>query len=330
MNKNYIVLYCNKNQYEMFEQFAFKYSPVDYAEVDILIYDDNSIPEQKSKLRELCDKYDNITWINPNVSANVNAPNLNSVKFCDEYLIEHNIDVDWILFFENDCFPFQKDFWDKLNEKILKYKWLVERVGSFGFSNYQKYDLGITRKDGSPTLGRGNLIKGILEMGPFGWYKYLSEDYYTSEYFVIESVNWQSICVNRKLYRKFIEIDERYDHRLLNFDDMAHQFLSNNIFNICFPDLSAYHDPDNLKRKIKLISDSNYSRSNSVHEVFQDRWGFKWGARNTNLRSQFNSAINDSWWDENNKYKLLYENSIQKKLFEMHINDGPKRIEDFE
>ena len=39
---NFVVLYCNKNQYEMFEDFAFKHSPEDFTKVTICVYDDNS------------------------------------------------------------------------------------------------------------------------------------------------------------------------------------------------------------------------------------------------------------------------------------------------
>ena len=76
----FIVLYCNKNQYEMLEEFTFKHSSVNFSEVDILIYDDNSVDEQKDKLRELCNKYSNIKWINPDVTKNAIAPNLSPRK----------------------------------------------------------------------------------------------------------------------------------------------------------------------------------------------------------------------------------------------------------
>ena len=59
----FVVLYCNKNQYQMFEEFIFKYSLADYNQVKILVYDDNSILEQKELLKKLCTKYYNIEWI---------------------------------------------------------------------------------------------------------------------------------------------------------------------------------------------------------------------------------------------------------------------------
>ena len=83
-----------------------------------MVFDDNSSLEQKEKLKNLCKRYENITWINPYVCEDSKAPNLTCVKTCDEYLKKNNIDKKWILFFENDVFPFQEDFWQKLNTKI--------------------------------------------------------------------------------------------------------------------------------------------------------------------------------------------------------------------
>ena len=71
---SFVVLYCVKNQYEMFEEFLFKYSPVDFKKVKILIFDDNSLPKQQGLLKELCKKHSNIVWINPKVKNNSKTP----------------------------------------------------------------------------------------------------------------------------------------------------------------------------------------------------------------------------------------------------------------
>ena len=318
----FVVLYCNKNQYEMFEKFAFKYSPVDFSKVNILVYDDNSIPEQQNILKNLCKKYSNIKWINPNVSKNAKMPNTTCIKVCDEYLTNNNININWILFLENDVFPFQENFWDLLNDKIKNNTWLNKKVGSFGFSSYQYYSKGIQQGPGNPVPGRGNLVNNILESPHGGWYKDLPLKYYNNDYFVIEVPNWQSICVNRNLFRKYIRIDERYDNRILNHDDMAHQFMLYGLYNICFPKLAVCHDGDNkLKEDIKIINDKSYSRSNKCHDIFEERWGWRWGKRNTNLRNQFSNILNNS---------DFYSNTLQEKLFQTHINEGPKTIKDFE
>ena len=118
-------------------------------------------------------------------------------------------------------------------------------------------------------------------------------------------------------FRENIEIDLEHKHRLLSVDSVAHQFMYKEIFNIVFPNLAVYHDSGELKSGISLKVDNSYSRSNSSHEVFKKTWGWSWGYRNTNLRSEFNLTF------------PKYVDKIQDKLFNMNINDGPKRIVDF-
>ncbi len=309
----------------MYEDFSFKYSPVDFKDVLILIFDDNSVAEQKDQLRDLCKKYDNIKWINPEVSSLSVSPIITSFNRADKYLTDNHIDVDWLLFFENDVFPFQETFWNDLDSYLDK-SFLNEKVGFIGFSNYQNYSVGPKRIFDNCLLGRGNLINGILRPPYNGWYKNLSEDYYKEDYFVIESPNWQSVCVNRKLFRENVDFDRNFSHRLFSVDDAAHQFMLKNIFTVCAPNLAVYHDKFELKDKVKLLSvDGNYIRSDLAHNAFKDKWGYGWGYRNKALRNQFESTA--SWWSDK---KDMYDNSIQKKLFNMHIDDGPKRIEDFE
>ena len=120
---NFVVLYCIKNQYEMIEEYAFKHSPSDFSKVDVLIYDDGSELEQKEKLKNLCDKFKNINWINENQELTTN-PVLSSFQKADDYLNIEGKDVDWILFFENDVFPFENNFWDNLNLSLQTDKFL--------------------------------------------------------------------------------------------------------------------------------------------------------------------------------------------------------------
>ena len=58
-----------------------------------------------------------------------------------------------------------------------------------------------------------------------------------------------------------------------------------------------------------------------INEIIEERWGGRWGKRNIYLRDQFQYVLDNS---------DFYDNTIQKKLFNFNINDGPKRIEDFE
>ena len=67
----------------MIEEFTFKNSPVNFDEVKILIFDDNSVQEQKDKLKNLCNKYENIDWVNPDVDSDVPNPVVSSFKCVD-------------------------------------------------------------------------------------------------------------------------------------------------------------------------------------------------------------------------------------------------------
>ena len=313
---NFVVLYCIKNQYEMIEEYVFKHSSCDFSKVDILIYDDGSESEQINKLKKLCDDFKNISWINENEELTTN-PVLSSFERADNYLNIVDKKVDWILFFENDVFPFQENFWDELDIRLQESKF-IEQVGFIGFSSYQNFSIGVNRSNGSPTIGRGCILDEILNPPHSGWYKDLPNEWYDTDYFVVEVPNWQSVCVNRKLFRENIEIDYNHEDRLLSVDSASHQFMIKGIYNIVIPKLSVYHDSGELTKNINLKSDSNYSRGDVSHRVFKDTWGWSWGFRNQNLRQEFNMNFN------------LYTNSIQSKMFNMKVSDGPKRIEDFE
>ena len=67
----------------------------------------------------------------------------------------------------------------------------------------------------------------------------MSDEWYDTDYFVVEVPNWQSVCVNRKLFRENIEIDLNHSHRLLSVDSVSHQFMYKGIFNLVFPKLTV-------------------------------------------------------------------------------------------
>ena len=173
---NFVVLYCIKNQYEMIEEYVFKHSSCDFSKVDILIYDDGSESEQINKLKKLCDDFKNISWINENEELTTN-PVLSSFERADNYLNIVDKKVDWILFFENDVFPFQENFWDELDIRLQESKF-IEQVGFIGFSSYQNFSIGVNRSNGSPTIGP---MKDIGFPVDFGMIRHLgTQTWYTS------------------------------------------------------------------------------------------------------------------------------------------------------
>jgi hypothetical protein len=324
-NRKFCVLFSTKNHYSMFEDYLYKYSKANWNDVLVLNVDIDSDEEEIKNGKEVCKKL-GIHYVNKD--NEVYESNQNSVEAADKYLIENKIDVDWILFFQHDVVPMQKDFWRRLDTLLEKYDLSSKNVSMFGANSHQNYrscetnNLSTTVRES--LTGRGNLEKNILKPPHSGWYKNLPESYYQEEYLVVESPNWQCVGFNRKLFREHITIDTIFRQDLWP-DDIAHQFMLKGFINIAFTNLIVCHD-HSLKKDVKIKVDNNFLRNKKSHDRFIEKYGWDWGKRNLLLRDQFKSAT-QSWWDDK---KTLYENSTQIKLFNMDINNGPKKIEDFE
>ena len=85
-----------------------------------------------------------------------------------------------MLFFENDCFPFQKDFWERL-DKLLDNDKFIDNVGMFGANCYQwigydeasklvNSDDWFKKRSTGTATARGNLVNGIMNLHHPGWY----------------------------------------------------------------------------------------------------------------------------------------------------------------
>ena len=61
----------------------------------------------------------------------------------------------------------------------------------------------------------------------------------------------------------------------------------------------------------------NYTRSTDSHIHWKEKYGWPWGYRNKTLREDFQKNMH------------MYKNTIQEKLYNSHILDGPKQIEDY-
>lgn len=308
----------NKNYYNIFKFLLYKYSKASWKDVLVLNVDVNSTDKGFNHGKEICDQL-GIHFIN---NRNERAKSYQeSIKIVDTYLTKNNINVDWIIHFQHDVIPLEKNFWDQIDNIIEKNNFLNKYVGTFGPVSYVKYNYNTALKkiknkkniDGTIS-GRGNLINGILNPPYKGWYQNLHTEYYNQNYFVVESPMWNMIAINRSLFKKYIIIDSMFEFELWA-DDIAHQFLKNNIFNLTFPNLRVCTD-HSLKNN-QINTDCNFIRNKLAAKRFLQKYKWSWGYRNKNLRNEFKKSIS------------LYNNTLQKKLFYLNINDGPKKIEDF-
>lgn len=345
MNKNrkFCVLFITKNYYPFFKECLYKHSKADWNEVLILNADLDSTEQSLKKGIEVCNQLD-IKHIG-SVSCTQEA-----LKLADEFLTKNNIDVNWIMHFEHDVVPVHENFWDKVDYLIENTDGIDDMVGTWSSNSYHfgltdpsnptipnrtsngktkggSYEHGlkmlnedrIKRNKFGTNSGRSCLLGGVDNSPYNGYYRYLPDLYYEVDYYVIESANWTSCAFNRKLFRECIVVDDNFIFNLWP-DDISHQFMSNGYVNITFNDLFSCHDL-NFSSPINIPSDYDWKRNaGNPHDRFFEKHGFHWGIRNKNLREEYSSFL---------KQNSSESNSIQKKIFNSHINDGPLRIEDF-
>ncbi len=89
------------------------------------------------------------------------------------------------------------------------------------------------------------------------------------------------------MYEKYIIPTDQY-HFFHAWDDVAFQFLNNNIYNICLPNFGIFHDQF---RKLEFDIPRNSPRGGDRREyywgkwghldVWKERWGFDYEDRNT-------------------------------------------------
>jgi hypothetical protein len=320
--RNFCVQFNVKNWYNIFHNWK-KFSQANLSEVLALSVDIDSDALELNNGIAVCNEY-GIQLINPLHNIDNNGE---SIILVDKWLQENNIDVDWIFNFELDSVPLHADFWDKLDQFIISNEWLTESVGLIGLNTYLDHYHGLQeikntdkflRNNSGTRPARGNLLNGLTEHPYSGWYQNFNRDagWFDHNYFVIESPKYHCFGVNRKLFKKYIDVDTRFKS-LYWVDDIAHQFMRNNIFNIFVPDIFVSHADIYIKQGINLPQNTNYIRSNDSITYWKEKYGWPWGYRNKTLREDFQKNMH------------MYKNTIQEKLYNSHILDGPKQIEDY-
>ncbi len=307
----------------MLEGCTYKYSKADFNNINVINVDIKSTKENLLEGNSICDKL-NIQMV-PNDAFAMQE----GLKIADKYLTEKNINSDWLLCFQHDVIPLTETFWDDLQDLIDTID--NDKVGMIGGNCIMNYknalyaldkadkDIYHTSKLGKPRTGRGMLCKDILNDPYYGWYMNLPDEYYKSKYFAVESPYWTFFAINRKLFNKYINVDTNFVFELWP-DDLAYQFLLNGIVNIASPKLLVCHDHA-LKGGIKINSGKLVEPRhdfNSSHMRFWKKWGFRWGIRNPEVRSQF-EVYNEHFYPKT---------ALQHNFFrDISISNGPLDID---
>ena len=280
MDKKIGIVFTSRNNYELLENWC---SQVDTKGYKILNIDEDSSIEQKELGKKVCKKY------NVEYKDRENRGMLwNLLTACDYF---ESKNVEYLLYFSHDCYPKSNDFFNKLN-KYVSQKDLTS-FGAIGFNIlHDDYEIKDFNGEDTPlrTTARTPLEPGDLY---YRSHKYWSStrvryDEKFKNPFAVESIMWTSGLLNIKQYKTHIIPTSEY-HMFHSWDDICFQFLNKNIYNIVLPQFCLAHE-QRSKLKFGIPKDSpnnekgnreHYFSKFNHHEVWEDRWGFKYGDRNT-------------------------------------------------
>ena len=236
----------------------------------------------------------------------------NNIIQADKYFKTKRI--DWILYMHHDAYPLGESALDKLSKYIQKPDLL--NFGVVGFNVlHGETDLSYWNEDQTPLR---TCARCPLELGD-GWYREtvssrINYNNSIKKAFAVESVMWSTALINTSVFKKHIEIDDRFVF-FHAWDDIAFQFLYKNIYNIVIPDIHFGHD-QRLKLKYELPRSSPQADKKTVKnlygrmdhlDVWKDKWGFKYDI-NKSKRFGINLSSTTTWFMRIVRY--FFKNSI--------------------
>mgnify|MGYP003115548215 CR=1 FL=1 len=296
MSKKIGIVFTSRNNYELLGNWS---SIVDTSGYKVLNIDEDSTPEQKTLGKEICKKY-NIEY----KDRENRGMQWNLLTACN-YFEKH--DIEYLLYFSHDCYPMEtKDFFNKLNDYLTNKD--LSNFGTIGF-NVLHDDYEIKDWDGENTPLR-TTARTPLEPGDLYYrsHKYWPKtrvryDERWNKPFAVESIMWTVGLLNINQYKKYIVPTSEY-HMFHSWDDIAFQFLNKNIYNIVLPNFCLAHN-QHTKKPYGIPKDSpigdektreHYFSKFNHHEVWENRWGFNYGNRNTfeNVKENYKETL---LWD---------------------------------
>lgn len=307
------ILMTSRNNYDYMDQYWAQKTLIecDINKCKVLNIDEDSNKEEKKKGQDICKKY-GITYMDREETGmhhNIDT----SIRFFGK-------DIKYIIWFQHDCWPMQKDFFNRFNDIVASGS--LDQFGAVCFNgiaqNLFKHDNQLDEvlkdfEDGKKPLGvltRCHLESAITGENYYCGYpvkgriaKPVSKEKF-SKPFACSEVNFFAQAINVKNYKKYIDIDRPF-YFFKSWDDISLQFLQHNIYNLVLPDLYVEHRPD-TKRKFDLpyLSNKPVRKGNdNFHQALgwnPKYWKKKWGWQHDDPKTFENVK-------EQYKGTLLYE-----------------------
>ena len=280
--KKIAILFTARNNYEMLDSWMQK---VDTSGYTILSIDEDSTSENKALGRKVCDKH-NVVYMDRDKRGMQH-----NIQSACTYFKNTNPSIEYILWFQHDSYPKTEDFFNKINEYVTTHD--LSEFGVIGFNILHDQN-DISDWDGEKTplrvTARTPLEPGDLYYRHQGYWPN-TRVRYDEKFnipFAVESIMWAAGLLNINQYEKTIVPTSEY-HFFHAWDDIAFQFLYNNVYNIVLPHFCLAHEQD-IKLEFGLPKSSpngdpekreHFFSKWGHHDVWKERWGFDYGDRNT-------------------------------------------------
>jgi hypothetical protein len=274
---NFIILFMSKNNYDLLDHWIEVCK--DFNKPNIINLDLGSNVDQVKYGKRLCEE------------NNIDFLTAEKTQFQDNIRQVFNKEkLEYILYMHQDCFPIELDTFEKINNSIIKND--LSKYGSIGFNIFHDVEINDLNLNNLKLM---TTARTILQKGN-GYYmrkpKGSRVDYNkfnSDQAFEVENVMWTSLLLSKKSFLKNIEVDLNFNF-FFAADDMAFQFLQNNVKNICIPYIHFKHD-QSIKTKYNLPKDSPLGDKDEVEKRYgridhktkwKKKWGFQW-----NIKKEF-------------------------------------------
>ena len=239
-------------------------------------------------------------------------------------------DIKYLIWFEHDCWPLQKDFFYNINEMVSQ-----DKLSEFGLLTFNAIAQNMFRKDGQfdivmKEFNEGKKPLGVLarshleaaSTGDFYYCGYKVRNRITkpidkerfSKPFACSEANFFCQGINVKIYKECIDIDRPF-YYFKSWDDISLQFLLHNVYNLALPDLYVEHRPDSKKAfdlpylSVKPVKKGNNKYHNSSGFDPQE-WVKYWG-----------------WLPDKphtfEKVRKKYKETLLDKFYKYDVTQGP-------
>ena len=251
------------------------------------------------------------------------------IQWCIQTLINKHPELKWMVVYQTDCIPIFLDDTLSIIEELSSDKY--NQFGTIGF-NVSADDCGrnpakdkeaiLNDEESLWVIGRSPLVQNP----PIHWYRASDLDMSSwdmSKPILVEIPSWHVIALNIEKYKEInIQPTDEY-HMHYSWDDIAMQFLKNNIPNAMIPWIYCSHNQtvkerygcskhsvDSIraawngdKKGIREMGTANH------HEVWKKRWGWDYGNK-------------DSYEEVKEKYK----ETLMDRFRNHNLKNGPLKI----